>query len=268
MSASPKRLGILRQLLICTLTSCIAVTGSACRSNHEAKELILLPLVPFAVAGSVIWAPYNAYNASKENQAKLVEDAVIANDLPKVQALFNQWPDVRDGKLRWGPVHTASKHGRIEILQWLLANGAKADPINPRAESGLMAASQPEIAELLLAHGASLRREYYSERTPLHQAVEHGRLAVVEVLLKHGADPNQPDAYGNTAVHEAARPDHRTDTIVTLGMLNLLIAHNGDINATNEQGKTPLDLAIRRRIAGQEPVLAARIRQLGGLPGN
>ncbi len=268
MSASSKRLGSLRQFLFCTLTGCIVVIGGGCRSRQEAKNLIVLPLVPFAVAGNVIWAPYNAYNDSKENQAKQVEDAVIANDIAKVQALVKQWPDMQDGKFRWGPVRTASEHGRLEILRWLLDNGAKADPINPRAESGLMATSQPEVAELLLAHGASLRREYYSEMTPLHLAVQHGRLAVVGVLLKHGADPNLPNAHGNTAVHEAARLDRRTDSVVRLDILNLLIAHRGDINALNEQGKTPLDLVIQYREAGQEPVLGARIRELGGLPGN
>ncbi len=40
--------------------------------------------------------------------------------------------------------------------------------------------------------------------TPLHYAVRHGHVAMVDFLLRHGANPNATNRYGQTALHIAA----------------------------------------------------------------
>ncbi len=47
-----------------------------------------------------------------------------------------------------------------------------------------------ELLELLLAHGADPEQRGINDYSPLHLAAEQGDLRAVEILLAHGADPN------------------------------------------------------------------------------
>ena len=51
-------------------------------------------------------------------------------------------------------------------------------------------ATQQEIAELLLLHGADCNACDAHGTTPLHAAVYYGRLGLVRLLIAHGAEPN------------------------------------------------------------------------------
>jgi ankyrin repeat protein len=48
-----------------------------------------------------------------------------------------------------------------------------------------------ELLELLLAHGADVDRHGMNDYTALHLAAGRGDLSVVDLLLEHGADPNE-----------------------------------------------------------------------------
>ena len=109
--------------------------------------------------------------------------------------------------------------------------------------------------------------------TPLHAAVDGGHLAVVEVLLKHGAVPShikgdQPppmhlacsqgklemvqvmvtqagkdilqlhDQFGQTPLHRSA------SGLNCIGVLSYLISEGVEVNAIDNQGRTPLIYAI------------------------
>ncbi len=72
--------------------------------------------------------------------------------------------------------------------------------------------------------------------TPLHCATWKGQQAVVELLLRLGADVNarnQNDHWGTTPLHAAAHANQRA-------IAELLIAHGADVNAINLNGRTPL----------------------------
>lgn len=56
-----------------------------------------------------------------------------------------------------------------------------------------------EELELLVAAGANLNAKGEHGYSPLHYAVEHGHLHVVEWLLEHGADRSLRNDLGDTA---------------------------------------------------------------------
>jgi ankyrin repeat protein len=55
----------------------------------------------------------------------------------------------------------------------------------------------PDV-HVLLEHGANACAEDCERRTPLHAAVEYGRVGVIHVLLEHGANVGAEDNQGRT----------------------------------------------------------------------
>jgi ankyrin repeat protein len=85
---------------------------------------------------------------------------------------------------------------------------------------------------------ASLPAEVVPVRPALHWAAENGLLDIAALLIEQGADPNETDQFGNTALHLAlANPQ----------MVELLLASGADVNAKNAMGNTPLHLAVKYR---------------------
>jgi hypothetical protein len=76
--------------------------------------------------------------------------------------------------------------------------------------------------------------------TCLGYAIGANRTAVVQLLLKHGANPWCCDSSGGTGLHYAAAYGRRE-------LLEFLINAGGDVNARNTQGQTPLALATKNK---------------------
>ena len=74
----------------------------------------------------------------------------------------------------------------------------------------LWAASQGSLIEVqnLLAQGVPATSANYDQRTCLHLAAAEGHYAVVEYLLKKGAQVNARDRWGRTALSDAYFGNH------------------------------------------------------------
>jgi ankyrin repeat protein len=98
-----------------------------------------------------------------------------------------------------------------------------------------------------LLASASLPAEVVPVRPALHWAAENGLTEIAALLIEQGADADETDHFGNTALHLAlAYPD----------LLELLLENGADVNAKNALGNTPLHLAVKDR-AAVETLLAA-----------
>lgn len=84
-------------------------------------------------------------------------------------------------------------------------------------------------------------------RPALHWAAENGLTEIATLLIEQGAEVNEIDHFGNTALHLAlADPE----------MVQLLLASGAEVNAENAMGQTPLHLAVKYR-RSMEILLAA-----------
>jgi hypothetical protein len=99
-----------------------------------------------------------------------------------------------------------------------------------------------EIAQFLLAHGAKANGRDFQRRTPLMMLDEDATPEMVQTLLAHGAKINLFDKTRSTALHHFAEYDRPE-------ILSLLIAAGADVNAVNKEGKTPLMYAAENNSA-------------------
>jgi len=114
---------------------------------------------------------------------------------------------VPDGQ-GFAPPHCAAVTCNSESLELLVGAGAPVSTMDRHSRTPLLAASyicaEPEPFRLLLEAGASAQVSDHGFVTPLHAAANRGALAVVDVLLRYGADRGVLDKKRNPPMQVAA----------------------------------------------------------------
>ena len=137
----------------------------------------------------------------------------------------------------------ASHLERIDIVQWLIACGACATD----ADASLWQSTRDlTILKLLVGNGLSANQRPYSDLTPLHYACRGDKgenVEKVKLLLALGAHLNAVGPKHRTPLHYAAIAGYdRT--------VQELLAADVDQQIQDENGCTPLDLAISKNRQG------------------
>src|SRR5438105_9165668 len=174
------------------------------------------------------------------------------------------------------PLMHAAREGHVEVVRHLVAAGARVDardkhaPGEPAGRTALHYAARRRdeaVARELLAAGAPVNAagsggvgtplddaiygeeratlSYADIRRGLHQkgpdaAEREAASKFVRVLLSQGADPNVPDANGNTPLHGAAA---RGLVEVAAALLDA----GADVNSRNSTGWTALARTVNRK---------------------
>lgn len=99
-----------------------------------------------------------------------------------------------------------------------------------------------KVADLLIRKGTKVNAATETfQRTPLYYAVQKGSVAMVKLLLGHGADTSAPDITRETPLHCAAL-DNKDE------IMYILLSH-GAAQRENLIGNTPLDYVLWQEAA-------------------
>ncbi|XP_055454377.1 ankyrin repeat domain-containing protein 31 [Psammomys obesus] len=135
-------------------------------------------------------------------------------------------------------LHVASRRGNLSVVKVLIESGADVNlkdyagwtPLHEASNKGF----EDVIMELLKA-GANVNCENIDGILPLHDAVVGNHLKAAEILLEHGADPNQKDQKQKSALEEA-KNENMKELLKSYGAVE---TNNGDDSNSTVTVKIP-----------------------------
>jgi ankyrin repeat protein len=99
-----------------------------------------------------------------------------------------------------------------------------------------------EFLNLLAGHGFAINNVNEDGYSALHFAIEHGLVAVVEILLDYPVDINLQDKNGFTPIYLAIANYRGEDEL--LQIIKLLLNEGADIDIKNNSGLSARDVII------------------------
>ncbi|XP_076547719.1 uncharacterized protein LOC117610162 [Osmia lignaria lignaria] len=140
--------------------------------------------------------------------------------------------DIKNPKL----LYTAVEKGYLKIVEDLLKYGANVNTLHSsmykKGFTPLHNAAnneQKEMAKLLINYGANVNAKDASEKTPIFYAIENVDAKVTKLLLTNGAGIKDSPELLSIAVKKKCKE-----------IVEILLQHDADINATDECGRTAL----------------------------
>jgi len=113
-------------------------------------------------------------------------------------------------------------------------------------EDEAFSATMATFASKLIQYGADVNAQNAQSQGPLAWASKCGDIKSMQLLLEHGAEVDDDDVFGFTALHRACQPESQDD--LALERIKILVEHGADFErVASSDGTTPLSLAVERQ---------------------
>ncbi|XP_062555287.1 L-asparaginase isoform X2 [Armigeres subalbatus] len=180
----------------------------------------------------------------------MVNSAVLSGNISKLNNLKGYGANLSaENYDRRTALHVACCEGNLEVVQYLLQNGAAVHIRDRYDRTPLMDAilnDHYEIIRLLIKCGAHLTGSIRAIGESLCSAAARNLLHRLESYRIAGADLSQTDPSGRTALHVAAM-------YANLEMAKYLVKNYVEVNTVDFLGLTALDYAVK---VNTQPVIA------------
>ena len=178
------------------------------------------------------------------------------NPDPDVTALLLDRGALIESKTQRGytPLHGAARYNQFAVVVLLVERGAGIKNPNDSGASPLQYATaneDPHVPRLLLDMGADVNHRSNSNTTALHGGAANSNPAVATLLLDRGAetDINAVNRPGRTPLHYATQLNSNPE------VASILVSGGADLQAQDNQGMTPCQLAQKNGAFTGHPVL-------------
>jgi uncharacterized protein len=180
-----------------------------------------------------------------------MDEALAQNDAPAAIALIKRGIDVNTVDRSGNTLLVQAVRRDIpELVDYLLKHRARLNVRNRNGETALSLAAyigNLSFVKRLVEAGAEV--DFYGW-PPLIYGAFNGHAAVVDYLLKRGAEIDATTENGSTALFFAARYGHRE-------VVELLLKNKAETNIANENGETAIDWAMKSGNTDIENLLRA-----------
>ena len=160
--------------------------------------------------------------------------------------------DASDADEGWTALLRAATKGQEAMVCLLVEKDADIEARSPSNGTPLICAAEGKyeaIVEFLLKSGANVNAEDQFGWKPLHRVmVTPGGEGVAQMLLTHGADINARCSYNKTPLHHAIEKGNDS-------MVSFLLAAGADYEARDIADRTPLHTAIESRLSNMVHIL-------------
>lgn len=151
-------------------------------------------------------------------------------------------------------LHLAARAGNHDMVEFLLLNGAdakqgkkdkpEATPLEDAVNFGKV-----DVVETLVRHGGYVSGNMVDGRTLLHRAVEKGKTRMVEAMIRAGADANERTPNGSTPLLIAVSLRMTEVAEALLEFPEVVRGIDSYTNTTDPKNRTSFQLAIERGMA-------------------
>lgn len=136
--------------------------------------------------------------------SELYEAIEIKANVELVKKILEENPSIIHEKdeLGFTVAHFAAGSDNKELVEFILNKDIDINVKNKYGSTPLHIAIYPEIAQMLIDHGANVNEVDNEEETPLHDCAWNGeeRAEMIKLLLKNGVDKNKKNYKGQTAL--------------------------------------------------------------------
>lgn len=185
-------------------------------------------------------------NLQNDDGMSALDKAVQRDNLSAVALLIDSGGLVNPHRPIDAPLHHAASGDLLQIAEYLVAHGATIDFKNYLGETPLFIAMSDAylnqgrlgVANLLLERKANVNLAANNQRRPLHYAAKGNTCQGVKLLISHGAEINVQDEAGQSPLHLAAASGN-------IDIVKILVGKGTNMNLKDREGNTPLHLAAR-----------------------
>lgn len=155
----------------------------------------------------------------------MIHRSVDRDDLPGVRAEVEAGVSLEATDYRKRtPLQLAAEQGRMEIVRYLVLQGAEIDATTPENTGEVtplryaITNGDIEMVLFLIEQGADVNKANNRGWTPLMTAVTNGHVDIIDILLDAGADINARTESGRTITRIASDAGY-TDIVMKLTLL-------------------------------------------------
>lgn len=174
----------------------------------------------------------------------LIWTAVLSNDFDLARtALETANVDMPSNNDSLTPLMVSANHSKVEMVNFLIANGANVNATSDSGMTPLMLAMNPmsehtqAVVTALIEAGADINAQSTGGNTALMEASHKGMLRQVMTLILAGAKLNVQNSFGETALIVASMKGGEP------GVIKALLIAGIDKTLKDVDGKTALDIA-------------------------